>query len=135
MKWKIPPLLMTFALLSCGGESDNNSDKHEALSWFDEQRNYRYLIPPFESEQECMDAQDPSFFINCYRWVELLPNRTVNLVITDVIHVGSFSVNDDVIEVTMPTNLQTPNYIEFYISNDNRELTLDIDSTVWSYFE
>ncbi len=119
-------------LASCGGGSDNSSVES---SWFSEERSYLNLIHPFETEQECLDAQNPNFFINCYKIVDFYPDGTATVMLTDILNNATYSIEDMFITVTLAPNSEVAEIIEFYVSDDYKSLIQASNSEVWSIEE
>jgi len=82
---------------------------------FTEHRFYRHLDSQFETVEDCLKAQNPEFFINCYKEVDFCPDGSVILVLTDVQEQGSYVVASDVIEGTWPDGFDSPEKLEFDI--------------------
>lgn len=116
-------------LASCGGSS-NNSGVDES-NWFSEERTYHNLIPPFESEQECLDNQDPSFFINCYQSIEFNPDGTAFVILTDIVNVVTYTVDNKFITVIPASGSEFTENIRFYVAENYKSLIQASNSVVW----
>jgi len=93
-------------------------------------KSFVYLF--FETEAECMENQpDPDFFINCYQQVDFLEDNKVRIVLTDIIHDGTYRIESNKIILTLNDTYEVPSGIlEFEYLNPNLIYNLE-SKTYW----
>jgi hypothetical protein len=99
---------------SGGAAASGGGDAGGATSIdFSQHRLYQHLDEKFQTYEECLEAQSPDFFINCYQTVDFCPDGSAVLILTDAEEPGSYVVNDDVIETSWPDALEAPESLRF----------------------
>jgi len=80
---------------------------------FSQHRLYQHLIEPFHTLEECLAAQNPDFFVNCYQEVDFCPDGSAIIIVTDIQEPGSYVVGDGVIETYWPDAVEAPAELGF----------------------
>ncbi|RKS53194.1 hypothetical protein BC962_1443 [Gillisia mitskevichiae] len=94
--------------------------------------NETYVFLYFKSEKECLDAQPSDFFINCHSEISFLENGIAEIILTDIIWRGEYSIVKKNILVTFDDNIELPEEtLVFQIINSNQIKRLD-DNTIWN---
>ncbi len=94
--------------------------------------NETFIYLYFKTEKECLDAQPTDFFINCHSEINFLENGLAEIILTDIIWRGEYTVVKKNIIVTFKDNYEVPKgTIVFQIINKSKIKRLD-DNTVWN---
>jgi hypothetical protein len=94
--------------------------------------NETFIYLYFKTEQECLDAQPTDFFINCHSEINFLKNGLAEIILTDIIWRGEYTVVKKNIIVTFEDNHEVPEgTIVFQIINKSKIKRVD-DNTVWN---
>lgn len=94
-----------------------------------ENKSYVHLF--FPSEKECMDSQPPDFFINCHQQVDFYENNRAEIMLSDVIWVGTYYVENKILTIEFDANFEVPEgEIKFVILNNNVLKRMD-DKSIW----
>lgn len=125
MKIKLLFLYSLFLMASFCERNDLPKDKVSI-----ENETFIYLY--FKTEKECLDAQPTDFFINCHSEINFLENGLAEIILTDIIWRGEYTVVKKNIIVTFKDNYEVPKgTIVFQIINKSKIKRLD-DNTVWN---
>lgn len=101
-----------------GGAGGAGGEGGGTPATFPERRAYAHLVEPFETEEECIAAQDPEFFINCYQVVELCTDGSAYLMLTDIIDRGTYVRGDGAIETTWEGASGAPPSVTFTVTSE-----------------
>ncbi|WP_026838454.1 hypothetical protein [Gillisia sp. JM1] len=124
MKIKLLFLSSLFLMASFCERNDLPKDKVSV-----ENETFIYLY--FKTEQDCLDAQTTDFFINCHSEIKFLENGLAEIMLTDIIWRGEYTVKKKNIIVTFEDNHEVPEgTLVFQIINKSKIKRLD-DDTVW----
>ena len=85
----------------------------------------------FNSEEECMNAQPPDFFINCHQQVDFLKNNEVEIMLSDIIWRGTYEVINKKIIISMEPNFEVPSGEIIFLVKNNTLLIKSNDKTEW----
>lgn len=100
-------------------------------SHFSEPRYYTHDF--FDSYAECEAAQPyPDFWINCSQTATFCPSGRVNLMVTDIIHHGTYTVVGRYLAFRFPPNPEVPDRVTFLLSADEQSLSLRSSGTLWT---
>lgn len=100
-------------------------------SHFSEPRYYTYDF--FESYAECEAAQPYSdFWINCSQTAAFCPSGRVDLMLTDIMHRGSYTVVGRRLALRFPPNPEVESRVVFLLSADEQSLSIQPSGTLWT---
>lgn len=85
----------------------------------------------FDSEEECMDAQPPDFFINCHQQLDFYQDNMVEIMLTDIIWRGTYEVVNKKIIISMEPNFEVPSGEIIFEVKNNTLLVKTDDRTEW----
>jgi hypothetical protein len=80
---------------------------------FSKHRLYQHLDEHFTTLEECLAAQPPDFFYNCYQEVDFCPDGTAVIILTDVQEAGTYVPGDHYIDASWADALDAPDRIRF----------------------
>lgn len=116
-------LLLSLIFVSCNKLSTQGQTKQF------EDKSYVRLF--FNSEQECLDAQPPDFFINCHQQIDFYKENRVDVMLSDIIWIGTYEVVNKQIIISMEPNFEVPSgEIIFEVKNNTLLIKTD-DRTQW----
>ncbi len=93
--------------------------------------NETFIYRHFKTEKQCLDSQPSDFFINCHSEVRFIDNRMAEIMLTDIIWRGEYTVINKNIILSFNDNLEIPNgTLVFEIVNDSKLKKAD-DNTIW----
>lgn len=93
--------------------------------------NKSYVNLFFPTEKECMDSQPPDFFINCHQQVDFYENNRAEIMLSDIIWIGTYYVENKILTIEFDSNFEVPDgEIKFLILNNNALMRIS-DNTVW----
>ncbi len=85
----------------------------------------------YQDEEECMDSQPPDFFYNCHAQIDFLKNNRVEILLTDIIWIGEYTVEGKEMILIFEPNYEIPEGILiFEIINSSTLRNLKND-TIW----
>lgn len=121
----ITAAILILALL-CGCSRGNTSVNENTF------KNKTFVHLFFETEEECMEAQpEPDFFHNCHQQMDFLEDNKVELMLSDIIWIGKYEVEDGKIYLYFDAATEIPDgQITFVILNTNTLVKVD-DHSVW----
>lgn len=124
MKRKITLIFITLIFSSCFQE--NISQRENML------KNKTFVHLFFETEKECMDAQpDPDFFHNCHQQLDFHENNMVDIMLSDIIWRGKYSVKGKQVILSFDPNYEIPEgELRFEILPANKLLHLK-NGSIW----
>lgn len=124
MEKKITMLFIIVTLTSCFQEKISGRDNML--------KNKSFVHLFFESEKECMDAQpDPDFFHNCHQQLDFYENNEVDIMLSDIIWRGNYSVRGNQVILTFEPNHEIPDgEIRFEMLPANKLLHLK-NRSIW----
>lgn len=94
-------------------------------------KNQTFIHTYFDTEEDCLAAQPPDFFINCHQQLDFLDNNRVQFMLTDIIWEGEYSVKRKIIVLTFEPNFEIPSG-EVYFQQVNGSLLIKMDdNTQW----
>lgn len=94
-------------------------------------KNQTFIHLYFETEEDCLAAQPPDFFINCHQQVDFLDNNRVHLMLSDIIWEGEYSVERRMIILSFEPNFEIPTG-EVYFQEVNGSTLIKVDdNTQW----
>jgi len=124
MKVKLLFLCSIFFMISFCEKNDLPNDK---FSLENEIFVYRY----FKTEKQCMDSQPTDFFINCHAELRFLENGLAEIMLTDIIWQGEYTIVKKNILVTFEESYEVPQgTLVFQIINKSKIKKVD-DKSVW----
>lgn len=124
MKIKLLFLCSFFFMISFCERNDLPKDK---FSLENETYVYRY----FKTEQHCLDSQEPDFFINCHAELRFLENGLAEIMLTDIIWRGEYTVFRKNIILIFEESYEVPEgKLVFEIMNHSMIKKVD-DKTIW----
>ena len=128
MKKIIIVLLVSITSITC---SSDDTSSAPTPSYNFENQTFIFLLS--QTEKECIDAQpNPDFFINCHKQIDFLENRQVNILLTDILHSGTYSLKDGMLILNFEANSEIPQgEITFEIITSSQIKNVD-DNTMWS---
>ncbi|RNC84439.1 MAG: hypothetical protein ED557_05505 [Balneola sp.] len=122
-------LTLSFLLifgLSCS--SDSNPD--EELFFFGS-GNTTFVYPIASSTEECLELLNQG--VNCAQWLELFPDSTSEVIVTDILQSGEYLSSNDTLTIIMEIAFDVESPMIF-ISNDDftqiRRIS-DGSNTIW----
>ncbi|WP_081211706.1 hypothetical protein [Salegentibacter sediminis] len=115
--------IFLFPLISCNKLSAPGKDKQF------EGKSYVRLF--FNSEEECMAAQPPDFFINCHQQIDFLKDNEVEIMLSDIIWRGTYKVINKKIIISMEPNFEVPSGEIIFLVKNNTLLIKSDDKTEW----
>jgi hypothetical protein len=87
----------------------------------------------FDSIEECTAAQpDPDFWINCAQTLSLCPSGRAEYMVTDIIHLGTYRIEEGSLVLSLPSDPELPSRVRFRISADESQLTELASGTIWT---
>lgn len=93
--------------------------------------NETFVYLHFKTEQECLDAQPSDFFINCHSEISFYEDGVAEIILTDIIWRGAYTVIGKKILLTFKNNTEIPNEsLVFQIMNEAKIKNLE-DNTIW----
>jgi hypothetical protein len=120
-------VVWTAAVLSCAGSSGPE------VSFFAAERQYRFDF--FDTPEECEAHQPPDFHINCFQWIDFFPTGRVEMVVTDIINPGEYTIRGSRVALSFGSTPELPSRLELALSADETTLT-EVDTgrvwTLWS---
>ncbi len=128
MKKIIIALLVSIVSINCSGD-----DTTLAPTPSYEFENQSFVLLHFQTEQDCIDAQpNPGFFINCHKQIDFIENKQVNIVLTDILYSGTYSLKNGMLILNFKDNSEIPqNEITFEIITSSQIKNVD-DNTIWN---
>jgi hypothetical protein len=97
---------------------------------FDETRLYTFDF--FESYEACEAAQpDPNFWINCSQMVTFCPGGQAEVMVTDIVHLGTYRLANRTLRITLPENPELNRVMRFRLSGDGEEITEEDSGVVF----
>lgn len=124
MKGKITTLIILILFsTACNQMSSPGKEKQF------ENKSYVHVF--FPTEEECMDSQPPDFFINCHQQVDFYENNRAEIMLSDIIWVGTYYVENKILTIEFEPNFEVPKgEIKFAILNNNTLKRIS-DQTTW----
>ncbi|HEY9185663.1 MAG TPA: hypothetical protein VIM94_10080 [Salegentibacter sp.] len=116
-------LIILLSLTACNKLSGPGQEKQF------EGKSYVRLF--FNSEEECLDAQPPDFFINCHQQVDFLKNNDAEIMVSDIIWRGTYEVINKKIILSMEPNFEIPSGEVIFEVKNNTLLIKTDDKTEW----
>lgn len=101
--------------------------KPKPTTTFAEPRSYRYSY--YSSEEECEAAQPTDFHINCEAVLQLCPDGSSMLMVTDVPNPGTYELIDGVLHSTWPSG-DVPSSVVFTLG-DSDTLSENVWKGTW----
>ncbi len=93
--------------------------------------NETFVYLHFKTEQQCLDAQPSDFFINCHSEISFLENGLAEIILTDIIWRGEYSIINKNIILRLENSPEVPKgTLVFQIINDSKLKKVD-DNTIW----
>ncbi len=124
MKIKLLFLCSLFLMASFCERNDLPKDKFNL-----EDETFIYLH--FKTEKQCLDSQPTDFFINCHSEITFMENGFVEIILTDIIWRGEYTVVNKSIIITFEYNHEVPGEtLVFQIINNSKIKRVD-NKTVW----
>lgn len=124
MKIKLLFICSIFFMISFCEKNDLPKDD---ISLENETYVYRY----FKTEQHCMDSQPTDFFINCHAELRFLENGLAEIMLTDIIWRGEYTVfRKNIIVIFEESNEIPEGKLVFEIMNHSKIKKVD-DKTIW----
>jgi hypothetical protein len=99
--------LVTSPLVACGGGSSS----------VDEDVEYQQLVDGFPDLETCLAETEGELF-NCTRWLVLCANGGFELVVTDIVNEGLYTIDGDVITLRLESPGDAPDKITFRESGE-----------------
>ncbi|WP_010227620.1 hypothetical protein [Gillisia marina] len=94
--------------------------------------NETFVYLHFKTEQQCLDSQHSDFFINCHSEISFFENGLAEIILTDIIWRGEYSVINKNIILRFENNPEVPQgTLVFEIINDSKLKKID-DKTIWN---
>jgi hypothetical protein len=110
------PLLLTAALIVLLASCDSLSPSPSLVTIA---REYRHeLLSP----EECENAQNNGWFINCHQVLTLCPDGRAFIMVTDIVISGRFQPLGGGVWLRFPPQPEVPRYITFQIADDGDRL-------------
>jgi len=100
---------------------------HSPSNTFSQDRYYYH--PIYSSAAECNAAL--RFGLNCDQWATFYRDGVAELVVSDIIHRGYYSIQGNLIYVTLSPNHEIPTRITFEISHDGSYITDSYYNVTW----
>lgn len=93
--------------------------------------NETFIYLHFKTEKQCLDSQPTDFFINCHSEITFMENGFVEIILTDIIWRGEYTVVNKSIIITFEYNHEVPGEtLVFQIINNSKIKRVD-NKTVW----
>ena len=95
-------------------------------------KNKTFVYLFFATEKECLESQhDPDFFENCHQQVDFYKNNVVEIMLSDIIYRGKYTIKGSTVVLTFENIPEIPNgEIIFEILNPAQLRRVD-NNTVW----
>lgn len=125
--WLVVATLILLGFLGCAGPAGPER------THFTSARTYNH--PLFESQEECDAHQPPDFHINCFQWMHFTEAGEVEVVVTDILNPGSYSIRGELVSLSMEPTPELPAEIMLRLSPDGQRLTDVATGKVWTLEE
>ncbi len=102
------------ALIACTACGSDDGTAPTTLD-FSQHRLYQHVTEPFESYEDCLAAQDPESFLNCYQEVNFCPDGSAIIIVTDIQERGVYVLGDGYIDASWPEPFDAPPELRFDI--------------------
>ncbi len=116
---------LLFLFISCSkSENPGNSKRFQGTTFI-------HLL--FPTEEDCMAAQpDPDFFLNCHQQLDFINNNEVQIMLTDIVWRGTYTIEGDQIIMHFEHAYEIPEQeIHFKILSASKLLNLQ-EGNVWN---
>ncbi len=88
-----------------------------------------YYHPVYSTPAQCNWAIQHG--LNCDQWVTFYRNGVVDIVVSDIIHQGYYTVRGSIAYITLPYNSELPTNLAFEISYDGTYITDNYYNVTW----
>ncbi len=107
--------ILTLSLILVFGLScSNNSNPDEEIFFFGN-GNTTFVYPIASSTEECLELLNQG--TNCAQWLELFPDSTSEVIVTDILQSGEYTLSNDTLTITMEITFDVESPMIF-VSND-----------------
>lgn len=97
-------------------------------NWFSEERSYRHHL--FIDQKTCEKHQIGHMWRNCFQWLDLNPDGTAMVVLTDIANAATYEIIENRIIVHVDSGDAPPEMI-FTMDHTGRNLILNDAHTIW----
>lgn len=97
-------------------------------TWFPEERSYRHHL--FIDQKACDEYQAGGRWFNCFQWLDLNPDGTAMVVLTDIANPASYEIIENTV-VVRTENGDAPPEMVFILDNTGRNLVLKDSNSIW----
>lgn len=103
----------------------------QAANWFPEERSYRHHL--FIDQKTCEKYQTDHMWMNCFQWLDLNPDGTAMVVLTDIANPATYEIVDNTV-VVRTENGDAPPEMIFILDSTGRNLRLSDTNMIWELF-
>lgn len=97
-------------------------------TWFQEERSYRHHL--FIDQKTCDQYQAGHRWMNCFQWLDLNPDGTAMVVLTDIANPATYEIIDNML-VVHTENGDAPTEMVFIMDSTGRNLRLLDTNMIW----
>ena len=113
----------------CGGESP--AVPPIPSPHFESERRYQHAL--FTTPEQCANIQAAG--ANCYQWATFEPSGKAELVVTDIVHVTTYSITGNYLSALLEAEAGEGSSVEFTVSADLATLEVVGTEEVWQHVD